>query len=264
MKYEKELDFKRYVKLIKSSTFDETGYMNVLECKPHFHAAKEFLFVEEGVQPIVCGGEEQILEAGDIYFSDSYSLHNYGKSEAEGYVLLISNDQFAYFNELVEGKTLPAVLKDKKANEKLFALIKEWYKDDGDALTNFGYIYRFLSMIVKDYGVVQVQVKRQDDIVRTMLEYVDENYKNDIDLESMSQHIKYSKVYCSKIWNRYLKENFRDYVNRCRVYRINEILFQKKEKKSILQIAFENGFSSQSTFYRAYKKVYGRLPTQKA
>jgi hypothetical protein len=63
MKYEKEVDFKRYVKIIKSSTYDETGYKNVLECKPHFHAAKEFLFVEEGEQPIVCGGELQTLTA---------------------------------------------------------------------------------------------------------------------------------------------------------------------------------------------------------
>lgn len=262
MKYEKEVDYKRYVKIIKSSTYDETGYKNVLECKPHFHAAKEFLFVEEGEQPIVCGGELQTLTAGDIYFSDSYSLHNYGESKAEGYVLLISNDHFAYFNELTGGKTLPMLMQDKKANERLFSLVKEWYKNGGEALVNFGYVYLFLAEIVKKYGLVESQIKPQDNIVRTMLEYVEENCASDIDLDSMAKHIKYSKVYCSKIWNRYLKENFRDYVNRCRVYKINDILLQNKGKKSILQIAFENGFSSQSTFYRAYKKVYGRLPTK--
>ncbi len=263
MKYEKEADVNRYLQIYKSSTYDETGYQNVLECKPHFHSAKEFLFVVEGKQPVVSGGEEQTLQAGECYFSDSFSLHYYGQSNAEGYVLIVSNSYFSYFNDVMQGKTLPAAMLDKEKNARLFKLIEEWYENIGDPLGDIGYVYKFLSLIVKEYGVVDVVKKQQDDIVRQMLEYVENNYMHDIDLTSMAVHIKYSKVYCSKIWNRYLKENFRDYVNRCRVNKINEILLRKKDKKSILQIAFDNGFSSQSTFYRAYKKVFGRLPTQK-
>lgn len=262
MKYEKEADVKHYIQIYKSSTVDETGYTHVLECKPHFHASKEFLFVSDGTQSIVSGGEQQELTAGDIYFSDSFSLHYYEKSKAEGYVLLISNAYFSYFDEIMQGKTLPNTLGNKEANRRLFRLVEEWYENIGDMLGDIGYAYKFLSMVVQEYGTVDVQKKQQDNVVRQMIEYVEKNYMNDIDLADMALHIKYSKVYCSKIWNRYLKENFRDYVNRCRVYHINEILLSKKEKKSILQIAFDNGFSSQSTFYRAYKKVYGKLPTQ--
>lgn len=262
MRYEEIVDTQNSTIIIKSSTYDETGYKNVLECKPHFHAAKEFLFVAEGEQGVVISGERETLSAGDINFSDSFSLHHYEKSTAEGYVLLIPKTYFSHFDEIVQGKTLPALLKNKEYNRQLFSLVEDWYKNMGDALRDIAYAYRLLSLIVQGYGVETAVKKDQDNIVRKMLEYVEDNYMNDMDLESMASHIGYSKVYCSKLWNRYIKENFRDYVNRCRVHKINATLLTKKEKKSVLQIAFENGFNSQSTFYRAYKKIYGTLPTK--
>ena len=262
MQYEKIADAEGFLAIWKSSTFDETGYKNVLECKPHFHASKEFLLVAEGEQRVVVGGEEDVLTAGDIYFTDGFTLHAYAPSEAEGYVLLIGNSYLSYFNEAMKGKTLPSVLKNKEVNRALFKIVEEWYGNVDDFLANVGNIYKFLSIIVREYGVVEVVKKNQDDVIRQMLEYVEQNYKSDIDLADMAEHIKYSVVYCSKIWNRYVRESFRDYVNRCRVYHVNEELRLKKGKRSILQIAFDNGFNSQTTFYRAYKKVYGKLPTE--
>lgn len=262
MKYEKLADVGRYIRILKSSTIDETGYKNVLECKPHFHSTKEFLFVSEGEQLVVSGGETETLSAGEIYFTDSLSLHYYAKSEAEGYVLLINNHYLTYFNEYLKDKTFPSLMKNKQANRQLFDLVEEWYENTEDDLGNVAYVYRLFSILVKEYGVVDVVKKNQDDVIRKMLEYVEKNYMYDIDLASMASHIKYSVVYCSKLWNGYIKESFRDYVNRCRVYHVNEVLLSKKEKKSILQIAFDNGFNSQSTFYRAYKKVYGKLPSE--
>ena len=262
MRYEEIADKKNCIIMIKSSTFDETGYKNVLECKPHFHAAKEFLFVAEGEQSVVISSEGEELTAGDIIFSDSFSLHHYDRSDAEGYVLLIPKAYFSYFDEIVQGKTLRMLMNDKEKNKQLFALVGEWYESKREPLQDVAYAYRLLSEMVRIYGVEAQMKHDQDNIVRQMLEYVESNYKNDLDLESMASHIGYSKVYCSKLWNRYIKENFRDYVNRCRVSHINETLLAKRGKKSILQIAFENGFNSQSTFYRAYKKIYGTLPTK--
>lgn len=262
MRYEETTDEKNCVIIIKSSTFDETGYKNVLECTPHFHVAKEFLFVAEGKQSVVISSESKEMTSGDIVFSDSFSLHCYAPSTAEGYVLVVPKAYFSYFDVIMPGKTLRVLMNDKEKNKQLFALIEEWYENKRDALLDIAYTYRLLHCMVQSYGM-ETQTKRdQDNIVRQMLEYVESNYKNDLDWESMASHIGYSKVYCSKLWSRYIKENFRDYVNRCRVSHINEILLTKRGKKSILQIAFENGFNSRSTFYRAYKKIYGTLPTK--
>ena len=264
MEYEKRVDEERFIRILKSSTEAEPGIVHQLACNPHFHGTKEFLFVCLGEQEVVCDGESDFLTAGDVYFTDSFSLHAYEQSEAQGYVLMLSDFYFSYFNELYPKKTLPCSMKNKQANERLFKLIEEWYEQGtDDVFLNIGYTYKMLGLIINGYGVKDIVKRERDDVILQMLEYVEQNYKSDIDLAGMAEHIKYSVVYCSKIWNRYVRESFRDYVNRCRVYHVNEELRSKKGKKSILQIAFDNGFNSQSTFYRAYKKVYGRLPTEK-
>ena len=122
-------------------------------------------------------------------------------------------------------------------------------------------LFLFVFLYENELDEQHIANRSRDDAQQGIpLPYVEQNYKSDIDLAGMAEHIKYSVVYCSKIWNRYVRESFRDYVNRCRVYHVNEELRSKKGKKSILQIAFDNGFNSQSTFYRAYKKEFGRSP----
>ena len=39
-----------------------------------------------------------------------------------------------------------------------------------------------------------------------------------------------------------------------------EALLKADEEKNVLKIAYECGFDSQNTFYRAYKKEFGHLP----
>ena len=54
-------------------------------------------------------------------------------------------------------------------------------------------------------------------------------------------------------------ENWKGYINRLRV-RHAEQLLRKNKTETILQIAFTCGFDSIHTFYRAYKKEFGKAP----
>ena len=57
-------------------------------------------------------------------------------------------------------------------------------------------------------------------------------------------------------------ESFRSYLNRIRVYKFQELYRERGENTSIIHLAFECGFGSQSTFYRAYKEVFGINPKE--
>ena len=263
MRYEKEADIEKRIILIKSSTYDETGYQNVLECTSHFHEAKEFLFVTSGEQNICSNGDTYALSSSDIYFTDSFLPHLYQHSSAEGYVLLLRGYYLHFFHDMYGGQTLPNLLSNKEVNQKIISVVAEWYEAGiDDFLLNISYLYKIFSLIVSSYGVITRTQKKQDDIVQKMLEYVENNYRENIDLESMANYVNYSVVYCSKIWNKYVKESFRDYVNRHRIQKINTRISKKEKRETILEIAFEEGFDSQSTFYRAYRKVYGKTPKE--
>jgi AraC-like DNA-binding protein len=66
----------------------------------------------------------------------------------------------------------------------------------------------------------------------------------------------------SEVLNRYMNQNFFDYVNR---YRIDDfkIRFMDKSNQhlSIIGMAYECGFNSKAAFYRAFNKFEGMTPT---
>lgn len=65
----------------------------------------------------------------------------------------------------------------------------------------------------------------------------------------------------SKVINEYLKTNFFALINGYRLQHAQQHLLQKK-KKTIIEIAYEAGFNSKTTFYETFKKETGVSPTQ--
>ncbi|MFD2288841.1 helix-turn-helix domain-containing protein [Pedobacter petrophilus] len=67
--------------------------------------------------------------------------------------------------------------------------------------------------------------------------------------------------HCSHVINNYIGKNFRDWING---YRVEYFLRQyplQSDKITIEAIAHESGFKSQATFYNAFKKEKGVMPT---
>jgi len=56
-----------------------------------------------------------------------------------------------------------------------------------------------------------------------------------------------------------MRINLTEYIGVARVNYAKKLL-DTNRAKSVAEIAFESGFSSVPTFYRAYKKVFGTLP----
>jgi AraC-like DNA-binding protein len=93
---------------------------------------------------------------------------------------------------------------------------------------------------------------------------VDEKlYKSpDLNLKFLSEKSKIPQKTISFILNHNIKKGFNDYINE---YRIHDALIKIKsnetQKLTLEGIAFEVGFSSRSTFYRAFKKVTTKHPS---
>lgn len=71
----------------------------------------------------------------------------------------------------------------------------------------------------------------------------------------------YPEYLVSAVINRRLGGNFWDYVNRYRVEAVRACLDDAGDRRSILEIAYEAGFTSKSTFNSAFKRLVGRTPS---
>ncbi|WP_161595331.1 helix-turn-helix domain-containing protein [Maribacter aurantiacus] len=63
--------------------------------------------------------------------------------------------------------------------------------------------------------------------------------------------------------NRYLGKHFFDFINEYRVKEAKDILANHNEKDvTILEVLYQVGFNSKSSFYTAFKKITNKTPTQ--
>lgn len=94
-----------------------------------------------------------------------------------------------------------------------------------------------------------------DGLIKNILEYIEANYLEDITIKSVSKKMGYSVGYCSKLLRDAVGENFRDYLNRKRLKKAEELSLDKTLNLTKLEILYQSGFKSPSTFYRASTKL---------
>ena len=80
-------------------------------------------------------------------------------------------------------------------------------------------------------------------------------------LAGLAEATGLSKHHLSEVLNRHVGKNFYEFINGYRVDFVRKRLGEKPDQK-ILDIAFEAGFSSKSTFNAIFKQFTGQTPTQ--
>ncbi|WP_299365857.1 AraC family transcriptional regulator [Winogradskyella sp.] len=84
-----------------------------------------------------------------------------------------------------------------------------------------------------------------------------------LSLQALANHLGLPQREVSQIINQYFKTNFRDFINHYRIEEVKSKLNHPNySKMSILGIAMESGFSSETSFYRLFKKYVGMTPKQ--
>lgn len=90
--------------------------------------------------------------------------------------------------------------------------------------------------------------------------YLEENYSNEISLDTVAEVVNLSTSYLSFIFKENSGLNFVDYVNQFRLQKAKELL--ETSSYNISQIARLVGYSSANSFSKVFKKYNGISPGQ--
>lgn len=246
--YERAVDTKGYLYFAKNVCAD--GKSVIL----HVHNAAEFKFITYGNYYMNIGGEERICHCGEAAFVNPRKVHSYKSiGDSENYVLVVDNE----FLKAVcpKNKTFSVYMGKNthfgEIKELLDATIEKW--GDMSKYEKRGFAFRLLGMILEYYDVTEAVHDKKDDMAAQILEYIEDNFDKEITLETLSDKFGYSKNYFSNIFNKTIKMNLRECLNRCRINNAVRII-KENPKLPLWSVAEKVGYESFVTFYRAYKR----------
>jgi two-component system response regulator YesN len=145
-----------------------------------------------------------------------------------------SNDIFIGIESVIENELLPL---DNSAS------ILAWYRRKLREYIN--------ALIIHS----QSRVKR---VVKQAEEYIRQNYSQDITLNDVSAEVFVSPQYLSRIFHNEKGISFIEYLNRYRIDRAKELLYQKNIP--ITEVAFQAGYNDYKYFGNVFKKFAGLTP----
>lgn len=97
--------------------------------------------------------------------------------------------------------------------------------------------------------------------INRVIDYIEKNLRSDLSLNSLSKVACFSPFHFHRIFKAAMGETLNHFINRLRLQRAAASLVNNP-KKSITEIALDSGFSSSSTFARAFKQYFGISASQ--
>lgn len=238
---------------------------------PHYHDSIEIMCVTKGKTTVHLNGATHDLSEGEIFICNSQMVHYYENYDEEklAIIVVLSGKYMRTFKEVFKNALLPTFLRDKDANKLIFTIMERWFSDENRSiLIDTAYANALLDKIISLYGVIPIdQAKDNNELAIQFINYVNEHYSEELSLESVAKHFGYSKEYFSKKFKQTLDKNFLSFLNAVRLKKAIELLQDKNNKMSFIEICLACGFNNTTSLYRHLKKanykINQELPEEK-
>ena len=235
----------------------------------HWHRSIEMFVVLEGKLDFYINEEDIHLDKKTFVIVNSNELHSISASLPNKTIVLqmplqtferyYTDEQFICFThrERVQDEQLVELV------EKMYATYQE--KEIGYELQVQSYFYRLLYLMVTKYRKMNVSGEivrehRNRNRLSSITGYIKENFKEDLSLEGVAQSFGYSPTYLSRMFRKYTKINYKEYVQGIRL----EYAYRELTGSDALveEIAEHNGFADGRAFAKAFQKKYGVRPSE--
>ena len=250
----------------------------------HRHKYYELVYVYEGMVDHVLNGEHHILTEGNYFLLSPDDVHTYVSINKEPFRII----NFMFHPALIDSSfTLETpfkeIIKHPSIGVSRKKLLKsplgvQFFDDDRrlrpmflNAFSEYkqkkiGYVNAlrataeiFILACLRNVCVEQ-ESEQQNVVINKIIEYVNENYLEDISLSSMCDSMGYNVQYISRVFKTQVGMNFSTFLINKRIQKACSLLLSSD--MTIQQIANEVGYSNMGFFYNSFKKIMGETPAE--
>lgn len=239
---------------------------------PHWHSHLEIILILNGYMTMFLNERKYILRKGDMIVIGSNELHSTRVISKVNYLILqIPYDHLTKAlptTSLIQFQTyFPAAdtnPEGKQLCDCLLQLLETCQKqEDGYQLYFFSLAYQFLFLLYRSYSQKfprkSLEKKNKNDKkIEEILQYVKENYREEITLLTAAQILNLSPEYFCRLFKKLTGWTFLEYVNTIRMEHFYEDLI--RTDYSINELLKQNGITNYKVFMRMFKGAYKTTP----
>jgi AraC-like DNA-binding protein len=247
----------------------------------HTHDFIELVYVLSGESTHIVDGAIYTLKRGDMLFINYGSSHAFECDDKYGYInicfspetvessLITEENAFSLlcltsFNEMrgdaSSGKTHFSVQEREELEALLFAMLREGeQKDSSKKAMLESYLNIIITKMLRKTRVGLLE-EDLDGIWRELSDYIDENLTSELTLGVLAKKCFYNPSYFSRVF----KEKFgvppAEHIRKRRLDYATKLLLQTD--MTVEEISNSAGFSDRSSFYKAFTRYKGSLPSE--
>lgn len=246
----------------KSRTFNLYQGTN-MTFPPHLHKEIEILICQKGVVEATCNGQTLLLGESDIMIALPNTIHSYETKEYCEYILcILSPSTLPMFKPHFQKEfTYPFLQREqtKKITPFVKMLLEEWESDRNQELM-ISYLSVIFSLILKNTTFTEKAISTYEDILPSILLYVEEHYLEQFSLGDLASHLGFHPSYVSRLFSERVHCTLTHYVMELRISYAKHLL--QNTEKTITEIAYECGFTTQRTFNRVFLQLVNFSPRE--
>ena len=230
---------------------------------PHFHSAQEFVLVKKGTMYATIGGKNYEIGEGHGCFIPRFNPHSYSYQDEQTEVYTFVGD-YACFEPAFRSLGGVPPTKFTFDDYPLLENAANFYISQTDERLKktafIGMVSLLLAKIAAKNVLLPTQKDSATDKICAALEYVENNSEKELSLPILAEKFGYSPQHFSRLFHEYMPVHLNEYINSVRIARARRKI---EEGVPVSDAAFSSGFSSLETFYRVYKKLFGKSPNAK-
>ena len=223
----------------------------------HLHQCFEIIIVLSGEMNITVDGKPFSLEKNEALLIFPNQIHEL-KSTTSEHVLCIFSPRLvqAYATKLtnkipINNKFRPAVY--------LIDMLKNFKLTASTSVEKKGLLYSLCGQFDKTAEYIEKKADSEK-LLYKIFSFVESEFSGECSLTRLSNMIGYDYSYLSRYFKKIIGISFNSYVTH---YRLSHACYlMENTEQTILQCAYNSGFSSVRNFNRCFKENLGIAPTQ--
>lgn len=222
----------------------------------HLHQCFEIIVLRSGEMTVTVDEQTFLLKENEALLIFPNQIHALSSEESSHFLCIFSPRLVQAYAAKVSDK-LPQNNKFQPDEYLIRAL--EYLDSSSSSVEKKGILYSLCSQFDKTASYDKKQFKNETLLYRIFL-FVEENFRGDCSLSNLSKETSYHYAYLSRYFKRTTGLSFNSYATQFRLS--HACYLMENTTQTILQCAYNSGFSSLRNFNRCFKEYLGITPTQ--